>query len=1249
MDAPLDSAALLGKLARIRDHKSSKLENQKKLAIILSAVEESLDEEKTERTPVAYFVSFLALLNQSVTDDEEDGIKNIELASSTLYFLDLIAPYASPSLLKAKFVAILSKLRPVLASPKADAPILRSSIGILETLLSAQDAAGWALPPTQASPSRGLLGLMVFGLDPRPKVRKRAQLAISNILKAESTRNSESSTGLPAAALAAESSLNSCQTVLSEYKSYKANAKKGADPNAQNPSTSRLIHSMQLIKFVIINSTWPQELIDRLCEVLLSISRLSEVFIVTESFNVVEVLFNSIVSNKYVEVMPKLFESIIDLKPSVEDKSLAPAWFMIISKAIEAYTQLSPFDSLLLLPNVFTLVSDFFSSESEDIQSSAAHCLIAVCELGISQKVLLQNTPEHKKYASQIDEVFESISSTLFQLLNVKYQSSWKDVMMVVVALSNALMWRSDPYMIKLFKVIGTLRSAETLSDGWQEADLVMGAAVKNIGPIKTLELFPLNLESDAKSSRPWLLPIIRDNTEFSQLKFFTDKMVNLSGQIEASISELANDKKSATKVKVLKTLVDQIWSLFPSFCHLPIDNLEESFTSDFAQLIMTVAYDYPELRNYIFSGLKNLIETNQAFIDGAFDENLLLLEIFNKEKAQHNMGHLKSFSLNILASLFNIFTVTPTDSRTQLLECSKAFLSITSPEDLETTFNRVSSILNESLKDASQGADKENDIPPTSATMLDLIIQMAPFLSEANITTLFTIFSTLCLNYKTSLIQKRTYRLFSTLAELPAGQALLKKHSGDVINLFIQTLNDIQPPARGQRLQAIASFLTILSPEDLYFIPSVISEVVIATKDLNEKTREAAFGLLVSMGQLMSQKGGKIDRSKIPDIPAELATVVDASLEEYITIIAAGLSDTTTHTQAATILALSRVVFEFKSSLQLEMLQELTSTVEMFLEHKGREVADATLGYIKVAVSSLPKEVVEPSLKNLIEHLLSWYREHSSHFKAKIKHLIERLIRIFGYDKVAENFPEDDLKFLNNIRKSKERAKRKKLQAATADEEGSGLASHRNRKHFAQAEKFASEFDRALYDSSSDEEDEDGDVEMDDNNGKHNRSSNERFITEGDDPLDLLDSSALARIGTKNSNKKAGLSDSKKFKKDMDGKIIIKHLEAEDNDEDDDPLANIGNSLSAYEEAIKNGPVRDARGKYHYKRGRHNMDDADDMSDNESSSKSSRKVGNNKRNDKLGPKKASGKNNRGFKGSADKKKKTAGNRRFYN
>ena len=66
-------------------------------------------------------------------------------------------------------------------APDADAPLIRSSIGCLEGLLLAQDAAAWEMSAAVVGPRRAVGGLLSFSLDPRPKVRKRAQEALRKI------------------------------------------------------------------------------------------------------------------------------------------------------------------------------------------------------------------------------------------------------------------------------------------------------------------------------------------------------------------------------------------------------------------------------------------------------------------------------------------------------------------------------------------------------------------------------------------------------------------------------------------------------------------------------------------------------------------------------------------------------------------------------------------------------------------------------------------------------------------------------------------------------------------------------------------------------------------------------------------------------------------------------------------------------------------------------------------------------------
>ena len=60
---------------------------------------------------------------------------------------------------------------------------------------------------------------------------------------------------------------------------------------------------------------------------------------------------------------------------------------------------------------------------------------------------------------------------------------------------------------------------------------------------------------------------------------------------------------------------------------------------------------------------------------------------------------------------------------------------------------------------------------------------------------------------------------------------------------------------------------LTVLAPSlpntQLHFIPSLLPEAVLATKEVSEKARNAAFDLLVVMGKKMGE-GGVLKRSLV-------------------------------------------------------------------------------------------------------------------------------------------------------------------------------------------------------------------------------------------------------------------------------------------------------------------------------------------------------------------------------------------------
>lgn len=1239
-------------------------------ALILSAVEESLDEDKTERTATAYFVSFLSLLDQAFN---ETAVVNKDLASTTIYFLDLVAPYVSHALLRAKFTPILTKLSPVFTSPEVDAPLLRSSIGILEILLIVQDTQAWNNSSVGASPRRGLMGLLAFTVDPRPKVRKRAHEAITNIL---SNPPAGPSLEFAASTLCAESALQSVAQLLQETKNK---PKKQVQPQQQGADShnAKLIHSLQLVKAITTANGWPMSKLEALCEMLLSISRTTEQYLVIAAFDVFESIFKGISAQEDGPKLLVILDSIFDLKPSVNDQHLVPAWLAVIAQATQSYAEIEPRDAFLKLPKIFKVVVQFLDSESSTIHVSATQCLVALCSTAIMpENLLLPTDAESQARFEESEAVLAELATIVFGLLNVKYQSSWKEVMSVLEALFENLRWRADPHLINCLKVVGTLRSDESLAEGRQETDTVIGAAIRNIGPERVLELFPLNLTSNnnKQPGRAWLLPLLRDNVQFANLKFFSSDMVRLAGQLEAEIASVGDKGKltqaMAMKIKIFETLIDQIWSTLPKFCDLPF-GLQEGFDNEFAELLINVLYKYVEFRPYICQGMKLLVESNKELAEGKLDEDILLIQRIGKETGQSNLDYLSKFAPNLLSGLFNVFSKTPSEGRGYILECITAYLSITSKTDLENTFNKVATVLHSSLQEEAQAKaaaaeskkkPARDELPPTSTTMMDLIIPMVTYLPQSSHNALLSIFATLSNESADALLQKKACRVISKLSESEAGKETIINNLGDIEQVFLKISDKVTASARGARLQALSKIVSILPSDHFYFIPSILSEAVLCTKDINEKTREAAFNLIVQMGNAMKQ-GGVIDHSKVPGMEAaEGVAPVQATLEEYFTMVSAGLAGSTPHMISATITALSRALFEFRAEIQMSMLQELASTVELFLTSNNREIVKSTLGFVKITATIMPEDVVKPSLKSLIANLLVWSHEHNSHFKSKVKHIIERLIRRFGFQVIEENFPESDLKLLTNIRKSRERSRRnKKLEEEETAAPGTAIENLRNRKHKAAAakaasadDKFDNEFDRAIYGSSSedsDSEDEEsgnkrGNNRPNNNNNNNTNNRGNKYIVEGDEPLDLLDQQTLAHITstkpqTRQQNQQhRGRAAANHFKKDAQGRLIITDPEAGQGGpsaEEQDPLAKLTSGIDAYVEAIKNGPVRGQRNKLKFRKSK--GDDDVEMEDDGEQSRPGKKLGFKGKN--------SGRDNRGFKGG--KKDFKQNKRRFYN
>lgn len=126
---------------------------------------------------------------------------------------------------------------------------------------------------------------------------------------------------------------------------------------------------------------------------------------------------------------------------------------------------------------------------------------------------------------------------------------------------------------------------------------------------------------------------------------------------------------------------------------------------------------------------------------------------------------------------------------------------------------------------------------------------------------------------------------------------------------------------------------------------------------------------------------------------------------------------------------------FTLVDAISANMHTEILTTMLVFLSSTNREIVKSILGFVKLVIHTLPTDLIEPHLKELVPALLVRSHDHKNHFKVKVRHIFERILRRFAWDKIYSYAGEGDTaKVLVNIKKRKDRAKRKK---ANRNEEG--------------------------------------------------------------------------------------------------------------------------------------------------------------------------------------------------------------------
>jgi ribosomal RNA-processing protein 12 len=701
------------------------------------------------------------------------------------------------------------------------------------------------------------------------------------------------------------------------------------------------------------------------------------------------------------------------------------------------------------------------------------------------------------------------------------------------------------------------------------ELDQAMGSCISSIGMQNFLAQISPNIESENPNepTRPhvltWIAEALRREPVTSpwkssdlqilgvhKLGCFVKDLVPLSDRLLIKASNFKNEEK-LLESKLYETLGMQIWDLFPLVCA----NRPKDLANVFGKLCPILGKILQN--NELYQGLQLDLQMNVCTgLANLVTEFRLISQIEptteSQEKvtnsAKEGLRAIEKFSSRFINALCNCYTTSDMNSdQFQYIERAlKALLEIAKPAEIIGYISTTTQEISMFVEKNSKGKRRIYPIIDLTLLLVSFIVKEE---ENENLRTLFSSLMKLVVHDDVTIVKKA----YKGLLEL------FDKSNWDfeALSKYLLEPLTIQKACQGSTKYRLGLFSKILNTycgDDhdivMEFVPQILAEVILATKDGNEKTRTIGYHVLLEMAR-------KIKQVKPED-----------GLEHVIMMIVAGLGGETSAMQSGAISSLARVLFEYKTEIPQNLLKELIETVLYAFSSTNNDVIKSCFGFIKVCACCLDA----PSLDPFVGDLMGIILKHSKHskFKAKGRHLIERLIRKFSFELIDAFVPEADKKLMNNIKKRRERQKRKK--AKQTDQQAEGYE-----KAIASDSELGSEND----------DEEQSEMSVDDEkyipeHFQKQKNLKTKLQIRDDEVIDFLDEGLMSKITIGAQKKQKSLPVNER-----DGKLVF--------GEDEDPEAEHAVEPDYYKERMQSelAFTRKADGRIKFEKRKH-ADDAD-------------------------------------------------------
>ncbi|MBA0673861.1 hypothetical protein Goari_015486, partial [Gossypium aridum] len=1127
----------------LRHFSKSDQEDSQRLCATVGAMTQELKEQNLPISPIAYFGATCSSLDRLGSEPESPP----HVVQSLATVLSLLLPRIPVAVLKKKGDFVSRMVVTVLRLNSVTEVTLTSGLKCLAQLLIAGDKVNWS----DLSQNYGVL--IGYLTDSRSKVRRQSHLCIRDVL--------QSLRGTPVLAPASEAISNLFERFLLLAGGSNANSSEGVK------GAQEVLYVLDALKDSLpLMSMKYMTTILKYYKTLLELRQPLVTRRVTDSLNVVCTYPNIEVSAE------ALLDLLSFLAVSVSASETSPVSLTfnarLLSSGMMKVQSLNRQLCVIKLPIVFSALKDILGSEHEEAIFSATEAFKVLID-GCIDEGLIKQGVDQIIHAQSDDRksgptIIEKVCAIIESLLDYHYSVAWDMAFQVVSTMFDKLGYYSSYFMKGTIKNLADMQSLPDEDFPYRkQLHECVGSALGAMGPETFLGILPLNFQAnDLSEVNVWLFPILKQHIVGARLGFFCETLLGLVEEMKQRSRRLGLEGKVFSS-RSADALVYSVWSLLPSFCNYPLDTAK-SF-KDLLKPICSALDEEHDIRGIICSSLQILIQQNKRIKEGKDDADSAeicpakqrAISHYTPEIAGENLNVLTASAPQLLKLLSGIFMKSTVDEGGSLQSTIGEFASIAHKNVVRTLFKNTMERLLEVTQQAGVAEASNMQVDNSSsksslflrrARLIDLAVSLLPGLDEPALNLLFIAIKP-ALQDVDGLIQKKAYKVLSIILRVsPHANAselyssfnqkgFLSAKLEELLKLMIEVLPSLHFSAKRHRLDCLYELITHASKVDPNLrrhelLSSFLTEIILALKEANKKTRNRAYEVLVQIGH---EYGDQDDGGQ---------------REHLFNMVARGLAGETPHMISAAVKGLARLAYEF-SDLVSSAYKLLPSTY-LLLQRKNREIIKANLGLLKVLVAKSQAEGLQAHLASLVEGLLKWQDDTKNHFKAKVKLLLEMLVRKCGIDAVKAVMPEEHMKLLTNIRKIKERKEKK--QAVSSVESKSHLSK-------ATTSRLSRWNHTKIFSDFGDDDTDDSDVEM--ASGQKSKASSklkskastlrskktrraEKSLPEDlldqleDEPLDLLDrhKTRSALRSSSNLKRKQDSDDEPEF--DPEGRLII-------------------------------------------------------------------------------------------------------------